>query len=175
MARRRSSCSPGRPGKTRPDFVACPVATRFWQQGYRPLCAAEFPDLLLHLQPSQSDKKYTWPEFRHPALMVLRARLYHKPEPQEPAEPGHLDVEFVGRTVEQLRNLLGEDIPADAQLVSHGRSASLRIDVPKLFDHLPFERQVLDARVVFAQARHLLAFSAGRAATQQGHDAAWLP
>ncbi|WP_157505466.1 hypothetical protein [Geminicoccus roseus] len=92
--------------------------------------------------------------------------------PKDPREPGHLDVEFAGRTVEQLQHWLGENIPADARLVAHGRSASLRVDVPRLVDHRPLEKQVLEARVVFAQVLRLLAFAAGLAAIRASRHAA---
>ncbi len=134
---------------------------RFWQQGYRQLCKAEFPDLLLHLhlhlQSSQSDKKYTWPEFQHPSLEAIVAELYHKPEPK--LGKGHLDIQFTGRSEEEVRRLVGSSIPADAELVQNRGSTSPRIEVPRIMDDLPFERQEDHVRVVLRQVRQLLTLS----------------
>jgi hypothetical protein len=160
MARSRSSCSQGRPAKTKPDFVECPVATRFWQQGYRQLCEAEFPDLLLHLQPSQSDKKYTWPKFQHPSLEALSTELYHKPEPKlAKLGKGHLDIQFTGRSEEEVRRLVGSSIPADVELVQNRGSTSLRIEVPRIMDDLPFKGQEDHVRAALRQVRQLLTLS----------------
>ena len=158
MARSRSSHASSRPRQAKPDFVECPAATRFWQEGYRQLCEQEFPDLVLHLPLRQSAKKYTWPRFEHPSLEALSAELYHKPEP---ARLGwdHLDIQFTRRLQDEVRRLLGSKMPADAELVQNKPSTSLRIEVPRIRDDLPFEGQEDHVRAVLGQVRWLLAFS----------------
>jgi hypothetical protein len=109
-----------------------------------------------HLPQRQSDKKYTWPKFQHPGLEALSAELYHKPEPKlAKAKRGHLDIQFTGRSQEQVQHLVGSIMPADAQLVQNRSSTSLRIEVPRIMDDLPFKGQEDHVRAVLRQVRRL--------------------
>lgn len=123
------------------------------------MCETEVPDLLLHLQSSQSDKKYTWPKFQHPSLEAPSAELYHKPEPKlAKLGKGHLDIQLLA-VRKEVRRLVGSNIPADAELVQNRNSTSLRIEVPRIMDDLPFEGQEDHIRMVLRQVRQLLTLS----------------
>ncbi len=113
--------------------------TRFFEE-YWECAREEFPELEME-RPRRRPAASLWAGF-HPRALPKNCRIWHK------ADIGRVDLELKGAasSVEQLRRRLAPYLAADTQVVAAGKSAAVRIRVPRLDALQPFKDQLDKAR-----------------------------
>ncbi|OGO28028.1 MAG: hypothetical protein A2W33_06175 [Chloroflexi bacterium RBG_16_52_11] len=124
-----------------------PRVTRFWYEYW--LCASrEFPELAMPM-PGDKGAGSNWIGFKPNGLGKGR-NIYHKMDSER------VDLEIAGAagSVEKLRSTYSS-ILADTEIVEAGKSAALRIRVPKLYHFGNFQEQIDNARAGMRAAYRL--------------------
>lgn len=126
-----------------------PEATAFWR-AYRQLAAELLSEFsITRLADTVSDTSQ-WPRFGA-ALLPADMFVEHK------AQHGRVDLTFNGLSLEALRSQLNTALPLDVSAVKTGKSAALRIAVPRINHLRPFSEQEEEVLAAFAAVERLLA------------------
>ena len=128
------------------------AVTKFWSN-YWHLASAEFPQLQMK-QPGRVPAESDWPQFRNPALGPGR-RIVHK------LADGVVDLEIgsAGNIVEQIAARNGEILKGGFEVVQTGKSASIRLRVPKVDRFGDLSSQLAAVHAGLSAACKLLALS----------------
>lgn len=128
------------------------AVTQFWSD-YWHLACAEFPQLQMK-QPGKIPAESDWPQFRNPELGPGR-RIVHK------LADGLVDLEIgsAGGIVEQIAARNGEVLKGELEVVRTGKSASVRLRVPKVDRFGDLSSQLAAVRAGLSAASRLLALS----------------
>jgi hypothetical protein len=128
------------------------AVTQFWSD-YWHLACAEFPQLQLK-QPDQTPAESDWPQFRNSELGPGR-RIVHK------LADGVVDLEIgsAGAIVEQIAARNAEVVKGELEVVRTGKSASVRLRVPKVDRFGDLSSQLSAVRAGLSAASRLLALS----------------
>jgi hypothetical protein len=131
--------------------VADDATTIFFRE-YWKFASDEFPALRM---PREKDRPATstWVQFRPEAVLPKRVSLWHK------ARYGTVDIMVTGCRVEDLHSAVGDLLAADMYLEQTGKTAVVRILVPKVDASAPFHNQQEDVRAALhaaARLAHLL-------------------
>jgi len=126
--------------------------TRFWH-AYWQCATQEFPELEMP-EPAPKPAGSSWIEFR-PSELGSGRRIYHK------LDKGYVDlqVDGVAQQVSSIAAALGPLLGRDTQVVTTGKSASVRVDAPPVDRFADFDSQRNEARAGMRAAYRLLIMS----------------
>ena len=128
-----------------------PIVTEFWCK-YADYQSKNFPDLFLIYNGDEKGSNATWPRFR---TVIDKLHINHK------TDRGYADLTFTGygeRIVDVeklLSDTVGDYLREGFTVHKTGLSASVRLKVPKVDVHLPFEEQVDNVEKGFSAVRKL--------------------
>lgn len=128
-----------------------PAVTEFWSKyaGYQ---KKHFPDLYFIYKGGEKGTNATWPRFR---TVMDKLHINHK------TERGYVDltIDRFGERIVNVEKLLtdtvGDYLKEGISVQKTGRSASVRLEVPPVDVHLPFEEQVDSVEKGFSAVRIL--------------------
>lgn len=124
------------------------AATAFWN-AYRQASTQMLPKISISRLPESVSDAAPWPSFGREQL-PKGMFVEHK------AEIERVDLTFNTMSVDGVRSLLNEPLPFDVSIQKVGKSAALRISVPRI-DHLrPFDEQQEEVFKAFVAVERLL-------------------
>ena len=106
------------------------------------------------LEPAPKPAGSSWIEFR-PGALGLGRRIYHK------LDRGYVDLQIDGAAeqVSSIAAALGPLLGRDTEIVTTGKSASVRVEVPPVDRFADFDSQRNEARAGMRAAYRLLIMS----------------
>lgn len=122
--------------------------TRFYR-AYWECASSEFPELAMK-EPIEKTANSNWVGF-HPSGIPKNRQIYHK------MDIGRVDLEIAGAaaSAERWQAELKHYLASDTTIVKAGKSAAVRIPVPRLDLLAPFEEQIDKARTGMRAAYRL--------------------
>lgn len=128
-----------------------PAVTEFWSK-YADYQKKHFPDLYLIYKGGEKGTNATWPRFR---TVLDKLYINHKTE----SECVDLTISGYGERIVDVEKMLSDTVGnyLEKGFAVHktGRSASIRLKVPKVDVHLPFEEQIDSVEKGFSAVRKL--------------------
>lgn len=121
----------------------------FFQQ-YRNLCAQRFPQL--EWKSWKRTKSMTWASFYIPGRSPDELVIDHK------TQMGSVDLRFDHRAVDELSKMIEAVLDNDMKVVLTGKSASVRVVVPKLDPYGSLDPQFENALIGMGTADRLRRF-----------------